>query len=313
MQSSFRPKGIYCAQWIPTTSDGELDRARLTALVEFERHHGIHGILALGSTGEFPHFTVDERKRLLVALAEVAAPLPVLANITDIRPKAAIELGRFARELGLPAVALMPPVFYPVSQADMLAYFLHIAEAVQLPVMLYNFPELTGKRIDPATVAAFADRAEMCAVKQSGGEFAYHETLVDLGREKGFSVMSGADTRLPEVFGLGADGCIGGMVNMVPDLMVHLYRVCVERVPGDAMIAAGRMRAVGTVLDQLTFPLNVGAGLEARGLHPGEPKAIVSPESRDIYGRIVQALRALFEEWQLEPFSPSSAAGAGNR
>ena len=69
--------------------------------------------------------------------------------------------------------------------------------------MLYNFPELTGKRIDLPTIAAFADRAPMIGIKQSGGEFAYHQDLIALGREKGFAVMSGSDTRLPEVFQAG--------------------------------------------------------------------------------------------------------------
>lgn len=301
MQSNFRPRGIYSALWIPTDAGGALDRARLSALIGFQRQRGIHGILALGSTGEFPHFSLEQRLALLEAVAEIAAPLPVMANITDIRPRAAIELGRRARELGLPAVALMPPFFFPVSQADMLAYFVHVAEAVQLPVMLYNFPELTGKRIDLPTIAAFAERAPMCAIKQSGAEFAYHEPLIALGREKGFVVMSGADTRLPEVFGLGASGCIGGMVNMVPELMVGIYRGCVEGSGGATDTAAARMREVGAVLDQLTFPLNVAAGIEARGLEPGVPKAVVSAESQALYGRIVTELRDRFGSWGLVP------------
>src|SRR5215207_11311396 len=118
------PSGIFSAQWIPTDALGRIDRPSLAAHIEFEQHAGISGMLALGSTGEFPHFTVDERKSALATIAELAAPLPVLANISDIRPRAAIELGRHAETLGLPAVALMPPVFFPVSQADMLAYFL---------------------------------------------------------------------------------------------------------------------------------------------------------------------------------------------
>ncbi|MBI2497233.1 MAG: dihydrodipicolinate synthase family protein, partial [Opitutae bacterium] len=85
--------------------------------------------------------------------------------------------------------------------------------------MLYNFPELSGTRINLETVAAFAQRAGMAGIKQSGGEFAYHRDLVALGRERNFSVFSGSDTRLPEVFALGVDGCIGGLVNIVPDLM----------------------------------------------------------------------------------------------
>jgi 4-hydroxy-tetrahydrodipicolinate synthase len=122
----------------------------------------------------------------------------------------------------------MPPPFFPMSPDDVLAYFLHVAEAVDLPVMLYNFPELAGKRIDLATIAAFADRAPMCAIKQSGGEFAYHRDLIALGREKNYAVMSGADTRLPEVFALGAAGCTGGLVNIVPELMVELVHAALD-------------------------------------------------------------------------------------
>jgi 4-hydroxy-tetrahydrodipicolinate synthase len=301
MHSASLPKGIFSAQWIPTDGSGRVDRESLAAHFAFEKRAGVNGVLALGSTGEFPHFTVDERKQVLSLVAELAAPLTIFANITDIRPKAAIEIGRHAKSLGMAAVALMPPVFYPVSQADMLAYFLHVADAVALPVMLYNFPELTGKRIDLPTIAAFADRAPMVAIKQSGGEFEYHKELIALGRDKGFAVMSGADTRLPEVFKLGGAGCIGGLVNIVPELMVHIYRICGEGTPVDASLAAERMKEVGRIIDQLTFPLNVAAGLEARGLNPGAPKTIVSPESRELYAKIVREFRAAFASWQLEP------------
>jgi len=301
------PNGIFSAQWIPTDASGRVDRASLAEHLDFEKRAGISGVLALGSTGEFPHFTVDERKAVLATVAELAAPLPVFANITDIRPRAAIELGRYAKSLGLPAVALMPPVFFPVSQADMLSYFLHVAEAVDLPVMLYNFPELTGKRIDLPTVAAFAERAPMVAIKQSGGEFDYHRQLIALGKEKGFVVMSGSDTRLPEVFGLGAAGCIGGLVNIVPELMVAIHRICALGQPGDAAAPAAAMVELGRIIDQLTFPLNVAAGLEARGFNPGAPKSIVSPESRVIYTRIVAEMSAHIVRCGLQPATPAAA------
>lgn len=316
MQNSYRPGGIYSAQWIPADSSGRLDRASLAAHLAFEKRAGIHGVLALGSTGEFPHFSPDERKEVLAAVAELAAPLPVIANITDIRPRAAIDLGRFAKSLGLPAVALMPPIFFPMSQADILAYFLHVAEAVDLPVMLYNFPELTGKRIDLPTIAAFAERAPMCAIKQSGGEFAYHRELIALGREKNYAVMSGADTRLPEAFALGAAGCTGGLVNLVPELMLEIFRVfgangartvdpAAER---SAQLAASRMTELGRVIDQLAFPPNVGAGLAARGFAPGASKSILSPASQGLSAKIERELRALFLQWGLPPGPVAAAA-----
>ena len=295
------PSGIFSAQWIPTDANGRVDRASLAAHVDFERRAGVSGLLALGSTGEFPFFTVDERKAVLDIVAELAGPLPVIANISDIRPRDAIELGLHAKALRLPAVALMPPMFYPVSPADMLAYFFHVADVVDLPVMLYNFPELAGKRIELATIAAFAEQSQMIAVKQSGAEFEYHRELIALGREKGFGVMSGADTRLPEVFALGAVGCIGGLVNVVPERMSSIDRVCRSGEPGDASAAATAVQDVGRILDQLTFPLNVAAGVEARGFEPGAPKSVVSPESRALYEKIVAELRALFERLAIQP------------
>lgn len=305
MSSPFRPSGIYSAQFIPTDASGRVDRAALAAHVAFERRAGISGVLVLGSTGEFPHFTVDERKAVLATVAELATPLPLIANVTDIRPRAAIELGLTAKSLGYAALALMPPVFYPVSQADMLAYFLHVADAVGLPVMLYNFPELTGKRIDLATVTAFAERAPMCAIKQSGGEFAYHRELIAHGREKNFAVMSGSDTRLPEVFALGAAGCIGGLVNIVPELMVSIDRVCRQGLPG--AIAPAAMTELGRIIDQLTFPLNVAAGLEARGFSPGAPKTVVSRESRALYAKITAELATFFQTYNVALAPPVAA------
>lgn len=307
MQVAYRPSGVFSAQWIPTDTTGKVDREALATHIAFERRVGIDGLLALGSTGEFPHFSPEERKQVLASIVELAAPLPVIANITDLRPRAAIELGRFAKSLGLPAVALMPPVFFPMAPDDVLAYFLHVAEAVDLPVMLYNFPELCGKRIELATIAAFADRAPMCAIKQSGGEFAYHRDLIVLGREKNFVVMSGADTRLTEVFGLGAAGCTGGLVNIVPELMLDIHRCCVAGRPADAAVSAGRMTELGRVIDQLAFPPNVGVGLAARGFSPGASKSILSPGSQHLAGRIGSELRALFLQWGLA-LGPMSAA-----
>jgi len=301
MSSSFQPRGIYSAQWIPVDAQGRVDHDALACLLRFVRHHGVHGVLALGSTGEFPQFSPDARKVAIDAIAAHTAGLPLIVNVTDIRPRVAVELARYAQGVGASAIALMPPMFFPVSADDQLAYFLHVAEAVDLPVMLYNFPELTGKRIELPTIAAFAEQARMCAIKQSGGEFAYHTDLIALGREKGFVVMSGADTRLPEVFALGAAGAIGGLVNLVPEIMVGLYRACVEGGAGDVPTMAERMREVGRIIDQLNFPLNVAAGLEARGLPPGAPKTIVSASSRQTYRKIVGELAAAFDQWELRP------------
>lgn len=298
--SSFPQKGILAALWIPTNASGHLDRVALGQHLEWLRSRGVHGVLALGSTGEFPQLDLAQREEVLAAIAELAAPLPIIANISDIRPGVVAALGLCARRLGLAGVAIMPPGFYPSSQSDLLAHFLHGAEAASLPVMLYNFPELTGTRIDLPTIAAFAERAPMAAIKQSGGEFSYHRELIELGRQRNFRVFSGADTRLPEVFGLGADGCIGGLVNFLPELMIQIFDSCSQGIAENLTEPEARLREVGSIIDRLKFPLNVAAGMTARGLSVGKPKAVVSEVSWRLYRGIVAELQGRFRDWGLD-------------
>lgn len=301
MTSLLSLEGIHAALWLPTDAHGGLMRRELASNLAFLKAHRVRGLLALGSTGEFPYFPPDERKRALDVVVELAAPMPVIANISDIRPSVVADLARHARALRLPAVAIMSPGFYPTSQADMLEHFLHAADMSGLPTLLYNFPELTGSRIDLETVAAFAARAPMAGIKQSGQEFSYHRELIALGRDKGFAVLTGADTRLPEAFALGATGCIGGLVNIAPELMIQLYEARDTPGNGTQLPAFGQLKTIGQTIDRLTFPLNVAAGMRARGLPTGAPKALVSAASQSLGESVEKVLRKLLAAWGLNP------------
>jgi dihydrodipicolinate synthase/N-acetylneuraminate lyase len=295
----FPRAGILAALYIPTDAKGRLLKRELAAHLAWLRAKGVVGVLALGSTGEFPYFDLKEKKALLETIAELAAPMTVIAHITDIRPWAVKELGKFARKLGLPGVALMAPSFFKASQADILAYLLQGADAADLPVMLYNFPELVGSRLGIEIIEQFAKRANMGGIKQSGGEFAYHQQLIALGKARGFSVFSGADTRIPEILALGAAGCIGGMVNFVPEPMVGIFKALQQNPAADVTTMVTSLKEVAAVIDQLTFPLNVVAAMEARGFNPGTPKAVVSKESAKLYGKVVAQLKPLYRKYGL--------------
>ena len=304
--STFPRQGVIVALSLPTNRQGRVLKRSLATHLSWLREKGVQGVLALGSTGEFVRLSPEERMAALELIAELAAPLPVITNVSDINPRVAAGLARFARRLGLPGIAVMPPHFYPVSAADQLAFFLHVAEAASLPVMLYNFPELAGNRIALETMEAFAKQAELAAIKQSGAEFSYLEPLVALGRKRGFPVFTGSDTRLEEAFRIGASGCIGGIVNFVPEYMLEIYRSMHEGVPGDFSLAAERLREVGSVMEKTTFPLNIAAGIEARGFEAGVPKAVISTESQRAHTAIIRELRAMFKSWKLP--SPISSA-----
>jgi len=194
---------------------------------------------------------------------------------------------------------VLPPYFFPLAQADLVEFFVRAGEAAQLPLFLYNFPERTGNRIDLETVAAVADRVPLAGVKQSGGEFAYHRSLAELGREKEFVVFSGSDTRLPEAMALGAVGCVSGLANAVPEPIVAIFEAVKSNQRELVSNPIEFMRAMGSLVDEVAFPLNVAAAMEARGQRVGQPKSVVSAATQARYQKLVAQFRHLYETWKL--------------
>ncbi len=291
--------GVICALWTPTDASGCVLGDELKSNLDFIRRGGARGVLALGSTGEFLHLDLAERKSFLEKVTAAADGLQVLVNISDIRPKVMAELARFSQEIGAAAMAILPPYFYPVNQSDLVEFFVRAGEDSSIPLFLYNFPERTGNRIALETIRAVAERIPLAGVKQSGAEFEYHRALVALGREMNFVVFSGSDTHLPEAMAMGAAGCVSGLSNAVPDLVTSIFRAVQGGAPADAAVAIDRMRTIGTLVEQLEFPSNVAALIEARGLVPGHPKTIVSPATRVRHQKLVADFRGLFQAWGL--------------
>jgi 4-hydroxy-tetrahydrodipicolinate synthase len=286
--------GVFAALWTPTNDEGRLLEPELQHHLGFLRQAEVDGILALGSTGEFVHFSEVARAILLERIVPLADSLKVLANVSDVSPVAAGRLARVAEANGCAGIAILPPWYFPLEQDDQLAFFLRVAEATDLPVYLYNFPERTGNRIALETVAAFADRARLAGIKQSGGEWEYHRELVALGRAKGFGVYTGSDTRFAEALTLGCVGCISGLANFVPEPLV---RVLAAHRAGRATDAEMQLlRRVGEACGRIKFPLDVAAGMEARGFATGPFKSAVSEPTRQKYGRCAEELTTLLAE-----------------
>lgn len=293
--------GLVAALWIPTDADGRILDGALRRQINFIKANRADAILALGSTGEFVHFSEVERARLLERIVELAGPVPVMANVSDVSPRVACRLAKVAEACGCAGIAVLPPWYFAVEQGDLLEFFLHVADATSLPTLLYNFPERTGNRIAIETIAAFTDRARMAGVKQSGAEFGYHRELVALGRARKFPVFTGADLRLPETLGLGCAGTISGLANLTPDLLRALIDAHDAGRESEVAALAGRIRRLGEIICQLPFPLDVSAGVLARGLEPGEHKSVVSLRTQARYDAVVAEMRAQFAEWKLAP------------
>ncbi len=237
--------GIIAALWIPTDEAGEPRTDLLARHVAWLERKGVHGILALGSTGEFARMELGARSNLLREIMALRSDLPTIVNVSSIRLDDVISLGRTAQRLGAAGIALMPPPFFPLEQEDILEFFLRASEAIDLPVYLYNYPEVTGNRIGPEVVRGFAEQARMVGIKQSGGELDYHDELIALGREHDFSVFTAADPRLGEFLMKGAAGCLGGLANFLPEYMMHVFDACRRGQPLEEATAISRRLADG--------------------------------------------------------------------
>lgn len=295
-------EGILIALWIPTDTQGRVRREALAAHINWLKSKGAHGLLVLGTTGEFSRMNVKERETVLELVMEMAAPLPVIANISSIRLDEVIHVGQAAKRLGAAGVSVLPPWFFPLRQDDILQFFLQAADRVDLPFYLYNYPEVTGNRIGPEAIAGFARRARMAGFKQSGGEISYHLELVQLGKQFGFSVFTGADPDLARLMTQGVRGCVSGYGNFAPEYLIDVFNSHKAGRPDAAAVSSQRLGKVGEIAATMPVPFNVRSGVEARGFDPGEWKSVVSPSTLEIYNKGLQTFGNVFAEWKLDLF-----------
>ncbi len=242
---------------------------------------------------------MSERLKAIEAVVQGANGLPVTVNVSDVRPDRAMDLAAKAGSAGATAIAIMPPLFFPHTQDDIVEYLFAVASKTNLPIVLYNFQERCGNNLEAETIARFVRRHPIAGFKQSGGRWEYLQELVVLGRKHHFPVFTGADTRLAEALERGAAGCVSGLSNFAPELIVGIQSA-VDRGDGaTAQRLTGRLQEVGRLCDQLSYPLCVAAGLAARGFNPGPLRQIYSQKSRAASRQLERQLRTRFRRWGL--------------
>ena len=274
--------GVFCAFWTPTDSGGEILWPALEHNLDFVLRSGIHGFMALGTTGEYLHLSFEQRKQIVERL--VRTGLPVFVNVSDPSHRNALEMARAAKQFGAAAAAVMAPWYFPMAQRDVAEFIARIGKDAEMPLVLYNYPEVTGKKLEPDTIRAIASRTRVIAMKQSGTEFAYHHDLLRLGRELSFDLFTGNDTRFEEALRLGCAGSVGGLMNALPDIGRKIWDNFQAGQPSPRETAF--LTEVAQSISAVEFPLNVKALLEARGLQTGELKNPVSPDSWRAYEKL---------------------------
>lgn len=224
-------KGSIVAIVTPMFPDGAVDWDSLSALVDWHISEGTDAIVAVGTTGESSTLDVEEHIEVVRRAVKLSKKrIPIIAGTGANSTVEAIELTKLAKEAGADAALLVTPYYNKPPQEGLFRHYKAVAEAVDLPIILYNVPGRTGCDMLPATVARLAKIKNIVGLKEAKGEIARIQELLALGLPKDFALYSGDDATARESILLGCHGDISVTANIAPKLM---HQMCAAALAGD--------------------------------------------------------------------------------
>jgi len=227
-------KGSMVALVTPMNSDGELDWDALEQLVEFHIDGGTDAIVAMGTTGESA--TLNEKEHCAViqrVIKCVAGRVPVIAGTGANSTQEAIDLTRCAKEQGADAALLVTPYYNKPTQEGLYLHYKAVAEAVDIPQILYNVPGRTACDMLPETIGRLSSIENIIGVKEATGELDRLDSIKKVSVE-GFEIYSGDDSTCTEFILQGGDGTISVTANIEP---AEMHKMCEAAMAGDRELA----------------------------------------------------------------------------
>ena len=210
----------------PFTAQGDVDEAALRRLVEWQIAEGVHFLVPCGSTGEAATLSLAEHCRVVEITAEVAeGRVPVVAGAGTNDTSRAIALSREVQSAGATHLLHVSPAYNKPPQRGIIAHFRAIADAVDLPIVVYNVPGRTASNIEARTTLALAEHPRIVAIKEASGNLAQVTTILR-ERPTEFSVLSGDDALTLPIMAAGGDGVVSVVSNATPRLMARLVDMC---------------------------------------------------------------------------------------
>jgi dihydrodipicolinate synthase/N-acetylneuraminate lyase len=266
-------------------------------VIDFLVQHGVDGIVLLGSTGEFVHYSSSERMRM-VGLAPRRSRVPVLVNVSHSSLDGAVELAQAAAASGAAGVLLMPPYFFRYGAEDLTAFYEQfVREAdIDIPILLYNIPCFTNPL--PFPVAESLIRAGLVhGLKDSSGDSGTYEQFAGLRAEKPFTYLMGSDSLFVRARSeSGIDGGVSGIASAVPELLVALNKAIGSKSQDLVTRLETRLQQFIAWTDRLAVPVCIKEAAAARGLKVG-PHAI---PARGEPERAIADFREWFKPWLSE-------------
>jgi len=280
-------RGIIPPLATPLTPAGEVDAGGMRRLVDHVLGAGVHGIFVLGSTGEFPFLTARQRVDVVAAAVEaVNGRVPVVAGISAVGTREAIEHGRAARKAGADFLIVTAPYFgrMAMPQEWIAQHVQSIADEAGAPLLLYNVPPLIND-MEPPTIARLAEHPGIVGMKDSGS-LIHVQDVIFRTRARSFRVLAGLEYHLVAAMLVGAHGGTPSPSNIIPRWYVEMYDLAVAGRVADALAAQERANRFVDRLDEIPcWPTAVKGALSLMGIcgpTVAAPQPALTTEERDL-------------------------------
>lgn len=288
-------RGVLTAIVTPFTASGELNLTALRQQVERQLAAG-NGIFCGGTNGEF--FVLNEAEKIAVAetcVEAVAGRAPVVAHIGEVSTRETIRLGQQIAKSGVDAVSVITPWFVPLKQDELVSHYTAIADALSVPVFLYNIPARTGNTIEPQTARRLAAHGNIIGIKDSAGSYESLKGFLDAVKDiDGFNVLNGPDSLIHQGFVDGCSACISGLANVAPREINAIWSTFQAGDIEASRLAQENVTGLRTDLYKVAFsPAAVKKALQLMGHEVGDSRYAVqfsASQQQQIRGIIAQYL-----------------------
>ena len=297
----FKPEGIYVAMLTPFTKDGAINEKELRRIVEFQITSGVHGLFPISSVGEFIHMSQEEKIQMMeIIVDQNRGRVRITPGVGSSYPAESICLAKKAKAIGCDGVVVAPPYYYQLSQENIEKYFDTIADAVDLPVILYNIPLFT-QPLSYDVVKRLARRENVVGMKDSSGSMVDFLHFIDKIRIIGedINILTGREETLFPCLMVGGKGCVTATSGILPEIMTAIYDAWKAGEYEKAKSLQFSILLAVRAMFSLPFPLGFKIAMELRGFAMGPPKQPLSDAERfkfsTMKARIEQIMNPILE------------------
>lgn len=258
--------GVYAALPTPRRPGSvDADAAGMLDYLDAVVRSGVDGLVLFGSTGEFVHYDVTERMRVIM-LAIRRSRVPVLVNVSHSTLSGVLDLAENAIKAGAEGILLMPPYFYRYPEDQIFSFYEQFSSEIdsRIPVFLYNIPAFTNP-ISTALAGRLLRTGAFAGIKDSSCDWTFFEELNQLQKDLGFQLLMGCDEFYLRARQAGAHGLVSGIAGAVPELLVALERALRNQATDEAERLNTRLREFAAYVNKFPTPVAIKQAAVSRG------------------------------------------------